>query len=88
MAKQTQRTIDLKPLVRQWKSGELTIPDLAEKVVEHIEKSGWLTDTIYPDTLRDLLGRLKRAEDQLDYEYTFEFIYDVADRDRVWIECA
>jgi hypothetical protein len=82
---QWNRTIDLKPAVRIYKTtGD--IPATAEKAVEIIEQSGWLADTPYPDTLRDHLNQLKQAVDSVDYEYTFESIYDVADADRVWIE--
>jgi hypothetical protein len=83
---QWNRTIKLADLVARWKSGELTIPQLAEKVVERIEASGWVEDTAYPDTLRDHLGRLKQAEYPSAYEASFEYVYDVADQDRVWIE--
>ena len=82
------RTIRLADLVGQWEAGELTIPQLAEKVVEIIEKSGWLEETPYPDTLRDHLAALKQAEDPYDYVMAFDRIYDVADEDRVWIETA
>lgn len=79
------RTIDLKPAVGIYKAtGD--IPATAAKAVEIIEASGWLEDTPYPDTLRDHLGRLKNAQDHYDYTVAFEWIYDVADTDRVWIE--
>ena len=79
------RTIDLKPAVEIYKASD-DIPKTAEKAVEIIEQSGWLDDTPYPDTLRDHLNRLKQAEDRYGYEAAFEYIYDVADEDRVWIE--
>ena len=83
---QWSRTIYLAGAVRRWKEGALTIPELAEEVVGKIERSCWLADTPYPDTLRDHLNRLKQAEDEYAYEAAFEYIYDVADVDRVWIE--
>ena len=79
------RTISMRPAIKIFETtGD--IPATAEKAVEIIEQSGWLADTPYPDTLRDHLNRLKQAHDQIDYEFAFEFIYDVADVDRVWIE--
>ena len=80
------RTIYLAGAVQRWKEGALTIPELAEEVVGKIERSGWLADTPYPDTLRDHLGALKQAETAEDYVAAFDRIYDVADDDRVWIE--
>ena len=80
------RTIYLAGAVQRWKEGALTIPELAEEVVGKIERSGWLADTPYPDTLRDHLNQLKQAESEYDYVRAFDNIYDVADVDRVWIE--
>lgn len=80
------RTIYLAGLVKQWKEGAFTIPELAEEVVGRIERSGWLADTPFPDTLRDHLNQLKQAESAGEYEAAFDYIYDVADQDRVWIE--
>lgn len=79
------RTIDLKPAVGIYKAtGD--IPATAAKAVEIIEASGWLEDTPYPDTLRDRLNRLKQATSVREYIAAFDWIYDVADQDRVWIE--
>lgn len=78
--------IDLAPEVARWKNGELTIPDLARNVVEIIKASDWRKFTPYPDTFDDLLGRLLQAETPSQYEEAFEYIYDLADEDRVWIE--
>lgn len=79
------RTVDLKPAVDLYRAtGD--IPKVAEKAVEIIEKSGWLADTPYPDTLRDHLNRLKRATEDYEYTAAFDYIYDIADQDRVWIE--
>lgn len=80
------RTISLASLVAAWEAGGYTIDELAAKVVERIERSGWLEDTPYPDTLRDHLNRLKQATTAGEYEIAFDRIYDVADEDRVWIE--
>jgi hypothetical protein len=79
------RTIDLEPHVRQFKA-DGNITKLAEVVVKQIEVSGWLTDTPYPDTLRDHLNALKQAVTPGEYTAAFDRIYDVADEDRVWIE--
>lgn len=79
------RTIDLKPAVEIYKAS-LDIPATAAKAVEIIEKSGWLVETPYPDTLRDHLAQLKAAEEHYDYVLAFDNIYDVADADRVWID--
>lgn len=78
-------TVDLKPAVAIYqKTGD--IPKTAERVSQIIEQSGWLTWTPYPDTLRDHINRLKQATDRYDYVTAFDYIYDVADQDRVWIE--
>jgi hypothetical protein len=79
------RTIDLRPAVQIFKT-EADIVKAAEKAVEIIEGSGWLADTPYPDTLRDHLGRLGQVTTSGEYAAAFEWIYDVADIERVWIE--
>lgn len=79
------RTIDLRPAVQLFKT-DADISATAEKAVEIIEKSGWLADTPYPDTLRDHLNGLKQATTPDEYITAFDRIYDVADEDRVWIE--
>ncbi len=79
------RAIDLTPAVDIYKESQ-DIPKTAEKAVEIIEKSGWLADTPYPDTLRDHLNQLKQATTVSEYTDAFNYIYDVADDDSVWIE--
>lgn len=83
---QWNRTIYLAGAVLRYKNRVSTIPELATEVVGIIERSGWLADTPYPDTLRDHLNQLKQAESEGEYRDAFEYIYDVADQDRVWIE--
>lgn len=83
---QWNRTIYLAGAVRRYKDRVNTIPELATEVVGIIERSGWLADTPFPDTLRDHLNQLKQAESEGEYRDAFEYIYDVADQDRVWIE--
>lgn len=80
------RTIHLGGAVGRYREHVNTIPALAVEVVGIIEESGWLADTPYPDTLRDHLNRLKQATTEDGYQAAFEYIYDVADEDRVWIE--
>jgi hypothetical protein len=79
------RTIDLTGPVQEFNNGG-GIETLTKAVVEIVEKSGWLADTPYPDTLRDHLNQLKQAETSGQYIVAFEYIYDVADEDMVWIE--
>jgi hypothetical protein len=77
--------IDLAPEVEAYKLGALSIPELAAKVVEIIKASDWRKFTPYPDTFDDHLGRLLQAETPSQYEAAFEYVYDLADEDRVWI---
>ncbi len=79
-------TIDLAPDVQRWKGGELSIEELAREVKRKIEDSGWRKITPYPHTFDDRLGRLLQAETERQYMAAFEYIYDLADQDRVWIE--
>jgi hypothetical protein len=79
------RKIDVRPSVHYYAETS-DIPGTAERAVKIIEESGWLADTPYPDTLRDHLNRLKQARTVSQYTDAFEWIYDVADIDRVWIE--
>lgn len=78
--------IDLVPEVKQWEDGEVSIEELARAVKSKIDKSGWRAFTPYPDTFDDHLGRLLQAETVSQYEAAFEYIYDLADEDRVWID--
>lgn len=78
--------IDLAPEVKQWKDGEVSIEELARAVKSKIDKSGWRAFTPYPHTFDDHLGRLLQAETASQYEAAFEYIYDLADEDRVWID--
>lgn len=78
-------TIQLADLVARWKAGELTIPELAEKVADRLEHSTWTAETPYPDTLKDRLNRLRQATSAAEYINAFDYIYDQADEDRVLI---
>lgn len=78
--------IDLAPEVKQWKDGEVSVEELARAVKSKIDKSGWRAFTPYPHTFDDHLGRLLQAETASQYEAAFEYIYDLADEDRVWID--
>jgi len=78
--------VDLTPEIEAYKLGVLTIPELAVKVTEIIKASKWRQFTPYPDTFDDHLGRLLQAETEGEYEAAFEYIYDLADQDRVWIQ--
>lgn len=80
-----KRTINLRPAVQIFKT-EDDIPKTAEKAVEIIEASGWLTTTQFPDHLRAALDELKKAKTPGEYVTAFDLVYDVADEDRVWIE--
>lgn len=79
-------TINLGDLVDRWKSGELDISQLAEKVVKRIQSSGWRELTPYPHTFDEYLASLKAVSSSGGYQDRFEDIYDLADSDRVWIE--
>lgn len=79
-------TIRLGDLVGQWKSGDLDIPELAEKVAERIKASRWRSFTADPDELDTALEDLEKVGTRFDYERVFEAVYDLADLDRVWIE--
>lgn len=80
------RTVSLGSLIRDYRAGAYDVPELADRVAEQIEKSGWLEDSPYPDTLRDHLGALKQSTTEREYSLAFDRIYDAADEDRVWIE--
>ena len=79
--------VNVRSLVARWKFGELTITELADKVADRLERSRGVDLTPYPDTLRDHLNRLRQAETPAQYETAFEYIYDLADDDRVLIVC-
>ena len=79
------RTISLVEAIRLYKT-DGDIPATAAKVVEIIEASGWLNSTSHPEGLRAALDRLKKTEDAYAYTRVFDYIYDIADLDRVWIE--
>lgn len=78
-------SIDLSPDVEAWKMGELSIEELARKVVKTFKDSGWRAFSPYPDTWDDTIDRLLQVETPQQYMAAFEYIYDLADDDRVWI---
>lgn len=77
--------IDLAPEVGAYKRGDLSIEELARKVVEIFKASGWRAFSPYPHTWDDNIERLLQVETPAQYENAFEYIYDLADEDRVWI---
>lgn len=78
--------IDLASEVEAWKAGDLSIEELARKVVERFKGSGWRAFSPYPHTWDDTISRLLQVESPAQYENAFEYIYDLADQDRVWIQ--
>lgn len=80
-----KRTIDLRDAVSQYKTDE-DIPRVAEAAERKIEESGWLADTKWPASLRASLKQLRQATTAREYANAFEYIYDQADLERVWIE--
>ena len=79
--------IDLRQFVAQWRAGELSIEELARKVVAEIKGTTWRSWTADPHTWDDTVDRLLQATNDREYTAAFEYIYDLADEDRVWIEC-
>lgn len=78
--------VDLAPEVEAYKLGNLSIEELARKVVDQLKKSGWRAFSPYPHTWDDTIDRLLQVETAGEYDAAFEYIYDLADQDRVWIE--
>lgn len=76
-------TVELSDL---WQDKATPIWERAPKIVERIEKSGWLDLTPYPDTFRDLLAELKKQVTVDGFDFLFADVYDLADSDGVWIE--
>lgn len=79
-------TIRLGDLVSQWKSGELDITELAEKVAERIKATRWRSFTADTDEFDTALDELTKVGTRYEYERVFDAVYDLADLDRVWIE--
>ncbi len=77
--------VDLAPEVEAWKMGNLSIEELARRVTKIFRASGWRAFSPYPHTWDDTIDRLLQAETPAQYEAAFEYIYDLADEDRVWI---
>lgn len=78
--------VDLAPEVEAYKLGNLSIEELARKVVDQLKGSGWRAFSPYPHTWDDTVDRLLQVETADEYDAAFEYIYDLADQDRVWIE--
>jgi hypothetical protein len=78
--------VDLAPEVEAYKLGNLSIEELARRVVDRFKESGWRAFSPYPHTWDDVIDRLLQVESPGEYEAAFEYIYDLADQDRVWIE--
>lgn len=77
--------VDLAGEVREYKEGDLSIEELARKVVDKFKATNWRTFSPYPHTWDDAIDRLLQVETPAQYEAAFEYIYDLADQDRVWI---
>jgi hypothetical protein len=77
--------VDLAPEVEAYKLGNLSIEELARKVVDKLKATNWRTFSPYPHTWDDNVERLLQVETPAQYEAAFEYIYDLADQDRVWI---
>lgn len=77
--------IDLAPEVEAWKVGAVSIEELARRVVKIFQASTWRSFSPYPHTWDDTIDRLLQVETPAQYENAFEYIYDLADQDRVWI---
>lgn len=78
--------IDLSEHVQAWKLGELSIQELARNVAGQIKETSWRTWSPYPHTWDDTIDRLLNVTTPAEYEDAFEYVYDLADQDRVWIE--
>ncbi len=78
--------VNLAPEVEAYKLGSLSIEELARKVVDQLKESGWRAFSPYPHTWDDTVDRLLQVETADEYDAAFEYIYDLADQDRVWIE--
>jgi hypothetical protein len=77
--------VDLAPEVEAYKLGNLSIEELARKVVDKLKATNWRAFSPYPHTWDDSVERLLQVETPAQYEAAFEYIYDLADQDRVWI---
>jgi hypothetical protein len=77
--------VDLAPEVEAYKLSNLSIEELARKVVDKLKATNWRTFSPYPHTWDDNVERLLQVETPAQYEAAFEYIYDLADQDRVWI---
>jgi hypothetical protein len=77
--------VDLAPEVEAYKLGNLSIEELARKVVDKLKATNWRAFSPYPHTWDDNVERLLQVETPAQYEAAFEYIYDLADQDRVWI---
>lgn len=73
-------------LIGAYHNDSLTLNERAKAVAERIRKSGWVEDTPYPDTFRDLLAEFEKVETTAEWDNVFSEVYDLADEDRVWIE--
>lgn len=56
--------------------------EVRDKVIPIIKASKWYT---WNSALEDIVYRLEYADDIEDFDYTWDELYDLADRDRVWI---
>lgn len=79
-------TVNLAGEVEAYKRGDLSIEELARKVVDKFKATNWRAFSPYPHTWDDTIDRLLQVETPAQYESAFEYIYDLADQDRVWIE--
>lgn len=54
-------------------------------ITKRIHSSGWMNDSLHPDELLELVSDLAVAQSHGEFNAIWNFIYDIADADGVWI---
>lgn len=79
-----KEVIDLKAFYHD----DLSIENVRDKTVEAIKASSWyknFEEKAHEPSLFILVDDFAEAEDYQDFDYFMGLLYDLADRDRIWI---
>lgn len=80
------REVDLTDLVERREAGELSRVEYIRAVARRVKDSGWARDPDRGDDLDGLLEEMAGCEVNADAQYLYDWLYDLADVDRVWID--
>lgn len=78
-------TINVKEPFRAVQAGKIEFKEGRDQIVAAIKESAWFKGTEEPDDLITCVDELAEAEDVESFDGAWNWLYDLADTDRVWV---